>query len=133
MEIKNWEEVLNQAKKDDMVGISIAYLTGNEEFSVYVTELQPHSQVGAHYHQSGIEVYTILSAQGVIHTGQPTGNGEVNWHTPKQVKQGDFFTIEPGTVHQLKNPYDEKLVLVFCCPQAHLGEDRVVCGKAASQ
>jgi mannose-6-phosphate isomerase-like protein (cupin superfamily) len=126
MEVKNWQSVLAQAIQDNAVGISIAYLSGNEEFSMYVTEIKPNSQVGAHYHSKGVEIYQILEGQGVIHIGEPLKDAQVAWVEEVIVKKGDFFTILPGQVHQLKNPYKEKLVLVFGCPSDHLSSDRVV-------
>jgi quercetin dioxygenase-like cupin family protein len=124
--IKNWHSALNEAVLDDKAGIRIAKLVGNDDFSMYVTEILPKATVNAHYHSHGIEIYHILSGQGVIYTGAPINDNQTNWNESAIVKDGDFFVIEPGMVHQLKNPFEESLILIFGCPISHLSTDRVV-------
>lgn len=123
---RNFQEALTEAVTDSKVGIKIAPLTGDDTFALYVTEIPGKGKVGAHYHKEGLEVYQILSGNGTMHFGKPQSDNSVIWETPLEVKEGDFFTIPQGTVHQLRNPYQNKLVLVFGCPKSHLGTDRVI-------
>ena len=74
----NLYEKIENAKLDDVVGIRIAHLTGNDEFSLFGAEIAPRRKVGAHYHKSGIEMYKIVEGNGIMHTGLPDKNNYVN-------------------------------------------------------
>lgn len=126
MQITNYQQALQEAIKDEKAGIKIAKLSGNADFSLYVTELEPNAQVNAHYHNQGVEIYQILTGNGEIHLGKPDINNKVLWQPAFNVKAGDVFTIEPGTVHQLKNPHNKNLILIFGCSESHLGSDRII-------
>ncbi len=126
VKITNWEQALNLAKEDCAVGIRIATLTENIYFGMHVTEILPNRKVGAHYHQEGIEIYSILSGYGVLHTALPNPNGEPVNILSNPVKAGDFFNVNPGIIHQLENTSKELLILVFGCPASHLSSDRIL-------
>jgi mannose-6-phosphate isomerase-like protein (cupin superfamily) len=82
--------------------------------------------VGAHYHESGIEMYKIVEGNGMMHIGLPDNNNNVNWHHSTRVKKGDCFTVNEGEVHQLVNENESILIAIVCCPKSHLSSDRVV-------
>jgi quercetin dioxygenase-like cupin family protein len=124
--VTNWREALNKAKADPAVGIRIAPLTQNETFGMYVTEILPNKKVTAHYHQEGIEIYSILAGNGMLYTASPNRQNEPTYIQEKAVKTGDFFNIEPGVIHQLVNLGQDPLILVFGCPGSHLSSDRVI-------
>lgn len=124
--IGNLYELLKSAEKDPAVGISIARLSGSEQFSLYGAEIAPHSRIAAHYHGSGIEIYLLLEGEGIMYTGKPDSSGSVAWNTPLRLKKGDCFTVSEGEVHQLHNDSDKRVIVVFGCPGSHLSTDRVV-------
>lgn len=67
-----------------------------------------------------------MNGSGEIYTGMREGD-VVHWNAPTAVKSGDVFAIDSGMAHQLKNTSgSENLVLLFCCPHAHLKDDRVI-------
>jgi mannose-6-phosphate isomerase-like protein (cupin superfamily) len=124
--INNLYQVIKSANLDETVGIRIGYLTGSDAFSFYGAEIAPFKKVGAHFHESGIEIYQIVQGQGTMHTGIPDENLEVAWQDSFAVQQGDCFTIEEGEVHQLDNDNDHPLLLVVGCPESHLSTNRTV-------
>jgi mannose-6-phosphate isomerase-like protein (cupin superfamily) len=126
IDVTNWREALGNAKADATVGIRIAPLTQNASFSMYVTELPPNKKITAHYHQEGIEIYSILSGSGVLYTALVNCQNEPTCIQEKPVNAGDFFNIAPGVIHQLANPGQEPLILVFGCSDTHLTSDRIV-------
>ena len=126
LSINNIYKSIQKAEMDPLVGIRIAFLTGDDSLSFYVAEIGPHKKVGAHYHQSGIEIYQILEGSGEIHIGSPTEDDKVNWTTSQKVKIGDCFTVAEKEVHQLINIEDKKLLILFACPKSHLMENRVM-------
>lgn len=123
MNIINLKKALIDANTDTTANISIAFLTGNAEFGLHATEIAPGAKITAHYHQHGIEIYGILSGAGVIYTAKTSDEGFAN-STSTLIQAGDFFTIEPNTIHQLINTGSEPLLLIFGCPKDHLGSDR---------
>lgn len=122
----NLYEKIEGAKLDGVVGIRIVHLTGSDEFSLYGAEIAPSRKVGAHYHKSGIEMYKIVEGNGIMHTGFPDVDNNVNWHNAMRVKKGDCFTVNEGEVHQLVNENDSRLIAIVCCPKSHLSSDRIV-------
>lgn len=123
-QVTNWKEKLSDATLDPKVGIKIAKLTQDQEFSMHVTEIAPGSKVGSHFHQDGVEVYQILSGKGHMYLAEADRQSEIQ---KLDVSGGDFFTIKPNVVHQLENSGSDPLVLIFGCPQSHLSADRVIC------
>jgi quercetin dioxygenase-like cupin family protein len=128
LKIFNWEHELSSAIPDKAVGISLAYLAGNDLFTSYVTEISPGSSVAAHYHPEGIEIYQILFGKGIMKTGSVLPDASVNWNQPAEVQSGDFFTIHPEVVHQLENNSSEKLILIVTCSPTNLSHNRIVTG-----
>ena len=126
LNINNIYESISKAEMNPLVGIRIAFLTGDDSLSFYVAEIGPHKKVGSHYHISGIEIYQILEGSGEIHLGNPLINDSVNWTVSKKVKMGDCFTVAEKEVHQLINTEDTKLLILFACPKSHLAENRLM-------
>lgn len=124
--LNNLYERISFAELDEAVGIRVAYLTGNDEFSLFCAEIGPYKRVGAHYHTLGIEIYQIVEGNGTMFTGKPNINNNVTWNKPLKVKKGDCFTINEGEVHQLINKCGGKLIAIFGCPKSHLSSDRIV-------
>ncbi len=122
--IKNFEDVVDQAKVDDSVNIAIGQLTHDEDTCFYGTQMKAGSKVGCHYHKEGSEVYHILAGEGEIHlTDIAPGNTPFN-RRHFTVKKGDTFSVPNNTAHQLKATTD--LQLLFSCPQSHLSDDRYI-------
>lgn len=124
----NLYTLLKTAEFNPAVGIRIAPLSGNEYFSFYGAELAPQAKITAHYHKSGFELYFLVKGNGIMYTGKPEPTGAVSWNPALILEEGDCFTINEGEVHQLYNPSDNPVVLVFACPQSHLSTDRIVVG-----
>ncbi len=124
--VANWVHELSNAIPDKEVGISLAYLAGNDLFTSYVTEICSGACVAAHYHPEGIEIYQILSGRGVMKIGSVLADKSIRWDQCVEVKNGDFFTIHPGVVHQLENNSSERLVLIVTCSPTNLSYNRIV-------
>lgn len=92
--IHNWKEQLQSAIPDEKAGITIACLTDDSYFSMYITELPIDKKVNAHYHTEGIETYQILSGRGVIHLGNHCKDGTIKNIASHPVVEGDFFNQE---------------------------------------
>lgn len=123
MDVENIFRRVQEAPLDKKTGIRITRITGNEKYSFFAAEIAPKTKLRPHYHQNGIEFYQILEGTGSMKTGIFSGAGIV-WGEEFTVRKGDCFTIEEGMVHQLANPGSEKLLAVFVCPTAHVGDDR---------
>jgi quercetin dioxygenase-like cupin family protein len=119
----NLYQALQSAVMDDYAGIKIVKLTGDESLSFYVADIAPHTELTPHYHKAGIDAYQILKGAGTMKTG-PFVEGAFAWTEKFTANEGDCFHIEPGIVHQILNETDEQLILVFACPESHVGSDR---------
>lgn len=126
--VRNWPDEIQNAPVDAAVNIQIAPLAGDNQMTMYATVLKPGSQVKAHVHHKGTELYHILSGTGEMYTGHFNQvSGQVAWRQPSMVKTGDVFAIDAGITHQLRNTSSsEDLVLIFVCPPEHLQEDRTI-------
>ena len=124
--LNNIYEALEKAEFDKEVGISIAPLTGNSDFSLFAAEIAPNTKIGAHYHKHEHEIYQLLEGSGKMYTGIPDKNNKVKWNEPFEVKKGDCFTINEGVVHQLFNSSNQKMIVLFGCSKSHLENDRFV-------
>lgn len=124
--ITNLFEVLSNSGVDNIAGIKVNHLTGNDDMSIFGAEIAIGTCVRAHYHNSGIEIYHIVSGEGNMNIGQVMDNGAVSWLEQFSVGKGDSFTIKPKQVHKLKNSGNEKLIALFGCSTTHLSSDRVV-------
>jgi mannose-6-phosphate isomerase-like protein (cupin superfamily) len=114
------------ARIDPAVGIRLVKVTGDDHMGLYVAELEPHRSVTAHYHLAGSEIYQIVHGEGKIHTGVPTTDDVVAWHTSVDVRSGDCFTVQEGEVHQLENAGSYSMIAIIICPAAHIGHDRFI-------
>jgi uncharacterized cupin superfamily protein len=123
---KNVYNALETVQIDPDVGIGLGKLAGNDDFGIYCAELLPGVVVSPHYHEDGIETCQILEGEGVISTGRLDDNKKVVWTSTISLKKGDFITTYEREVHQLSNPSDKSLIVVFSAPTTHLGEDRIV-------
>jgi len=125
--LSNLYEQISTAELDEAVGIRLAYLTGDNKFSLYGAEISPYKKLAAHYHESGIEIYQIVDGYGTMFTGNHACNDNVTtWNKPLKVNKGDCFTINEGEAHQLLNNSDNKLIVIFGSPKSHLSTDRIV-------
>lgn len=124
--IVNMAEAIQRAQLDSKVGIAIVRLAGNDDFALYAAELAPGKAVTAHYHNRGVEIYQIVEGEGIMHTGLVNTDNHVSWNKPLAAKAGDCFNVEELEVHQLQNTEDKRLFVVFCCPNAHLNQDRFI-------
>lgn len=123
MEIKNISTSIINAPKDKGANIKIIKLTGNDNLSQFAAEIAPKSKLNPHYHNTGIETYQIFKGNGIIKIGE-LKKQEINWIKTINVKEGDFFTIEEKSIHQLLNDEEYPLLVIFSCPASHLGSDR---------
>ena len=125
--LSNLYEQISMAELDEAVGIRLAYLTGDDEFSLYGAEIAPYKRLAAHYHESGIEIYQIVEGIGTMFTGNHDCKDNVTtWNRPFNIKKGDCFIINEGEVHQLLNNSDSNLVVIFGAPKSHLSTDRIM-------
>lgn len=123
-DIKNIFENTSEGELDSVVGIKITHLAGDADLSFYLAEIEPNKKINAHYHKKGTEIYQIFEGSGEIRIGK---NGNINhWDIKKTVKKGDCFSVKEGEIHQLVNTGEEKLILLFACPNSHLSNDRTV-------
>lgn len=126
LKVSHWAHKLSNASPDKAVGISLAPLAGDDSFTSYVTEIPEGAYVAAHYHPEGSEIYQILSGKGLMKTGSVAADQSVKWDQCAEVTSGDFFTIHPGTVHQLENNSSERLILIVTCSPTNLSYNRIV-------
>lgn len=120
IKIISWEQAISACKYDEQVGIKIAKLAGDADFSTFITIIDSHKSVNPHYHAHGDEHYHIISGIGEIKLVD-TLNGTKTSHI---VKSGESFVVPEKIEHQLVNVGHEQLVLMFSCPISHLDSDR---------
>jgi quercetin dioxygenase-like cupin family protein len=123
MKISNIITSLNKIVTNDISGVKLVHLTGDEKMAVFAIELAGNQLIPAHYHKKDIETYFILSGQGMVHTGR-LEEGNIKWLTKKQVSEGDCFTIYPEEVHEFKNISEGALRILATAPLSHINEDR---------
>lgn len=120
MNIVNWKEVIGSCKYDSAVGIRIAKLAGNDNFSTFITEIDPQKKVKPHFHKNGDEHYHIISGKGTMYLKNVlTGEGG-----SYLVSEKESFVVPENYLHELTNSGDVPLILMFSCPISHLNEDR---------
>lgn len=123
MKIKNIFTELENSLMDNKAGIRLIKLTGDKEISVYAADIAPKTELRPHYHKLGIETYQILQGEGVMKIGN-LENDKVTWIDIFTAKAGDCFSIEEGLIHQIINESEKELLVVFSCPESHVGDDR---------
>jgi mannose-6-phosphate isomerase-like protein (cupin superfamily) len=119
--IITWNDAINSCDYDESVGIKIAKLATSDTLSTFITEINPHKSVNAHYHKYGNEHYHIISGNGEIQL-ENVLNGEKCSH---KVSAGQSFVVPENVLHKLINTNPTTpLVLMFSCPPSHLDTDR---------
>jgi len=122
--LQNIYTSLSNAVPDPAVGISLAHLMGDENFSYYVTQIPPQSQLTAHFHQHGNELYQVIEGKGVIWITDAKTKNLAHQNTRYDIGTGDTFLVPEMTIHQLSNPGPKPLIMMFGCPQSHITSDR---------
>ena len=123
MDVKNITTELKKAPLDPKAGIKLVKLTGDKNISVFAAEIAPRTELNPHIHEHGNETYQILYGSGKMKIGQRKNNS-VLWDEIFNVETGDCYSVNEGQVHQIINESDSLLLVVFSCPEAHLGDDR---------
>ncbi len=118
--------LLQHLETDNVVGINVGHLAGDDSLSFFGAGIDPGKSVTAHYHEKGIEIYFIVSGSGLMGIGRIKDDEQIAWTGQFAVGAGDCFAISPGEVHQLKNRGHERLVVIFGCTKAHLSTDRTL-------
>lgn len=116
---------LQRSVPDREAHIRHARLNDSHDWGLHVSEI--FDRVACHVHFSGAEVYEIICGTGVIYSGQVTVRGneyEVEQPVKTIVGPGDVFKIPEGVAHQLVRKSEEPLIIIFACPDDHLGPDR---------
>ena len=122
-----WRSALAEAKADIIARIKHAQLQGVESWRLHVAEIS--DKVACHVHKDGIEVYEIVAGAGILYSGVTDLSGDSprllnQYKLP--VKKGDAFIVPSYYAHQLVRSGSEPLIILFACPDEHLGSDRVV-------
>ena len=68
---------------------------------ISLVTLDPNEKSEKHYHKWTLEVYTLISGNGVISCGKDN----------QTVSSGDIVIVEPGIRHQICNTGDDTLVI----------------------
>ncbi|HMT02992.1 MAG TPA: cupin domain-containing protein [Burkholderiales bacterium] len=118
--IIQWKNLINNCKFDEKVGIRIAKIAGNEEFSTFITVISPNKWVKPHYHNHGDEHYHIISGNGKIILKNIEDHQEKSY----LVNGNESFVVPEKTIHQLINIGTDDLILMFSCSMSHLSNDR---------
>jgi len=125
VEEKDWRSALSRVSVDQAANIRHAEIHGSAEWRIHVAEIA--ERVACHVHRKDDEVYEIVAGSGVLFYSMieecPEGikTGEV-FRLP--VKTGDVFVVPFNCAHQLVNTGAESLIILFACPDSHLGNDR---------
>jgi mannose-6-phosphate isomerase-like protein (cupin superfamily) len=123
LEIKNAQQILDNLEIDHVMNKQVAFLTGNEDASLFIIQLHYDQTLPAHYHKKDIEIYYILSGQGIITTKFYSEVKHVDKRS-QTVAKGDSFTVHPFQIHQISNQHDEVLQILAIAPRSHNGTDR---------
>lgn len=86
---------------------------GNLHQSLAEARVPPGAATLAHRHRRSEEIYHFTSGQGLMGLGQEVF----------AVAGGDTVAIAPGTLHWLKNPGPEPLVVLCACSPAYTHDD----------
>lgn len=118
--IIDWKSALDQCRYDIAVGIKIAKLSGDANFSTYLTSIDPGKSVNPHYHKHGEEHYHIIEGAGEIVLTDVISKVS----TTISLRANNSLVVSANTLHQLRNTANVPLVLMFSCPESHLDKDR---------
>ena len=124
--LNNLFKALENAEPDPKVGIKVAHLSGNDEFSLFVAEIAPNKMISAHYHEKGDEIYFIFEGKGLMYLSKTNENKNIKWEKPFNLNSGDSFNIKEGYAHQLFNNTENKMIAIFGCSRTHLSSDRLI-------
>ena len=120
LDIKAMIKSLSNKKIDD--GIFIQQLSNDADFAGFLTFVKPGVSSKPHYHKEGIEIYHVLSGEGLLQTWQKDNAKVVD---QQKIAKGHFYNIAPNVVHQIKNKGSEDLKMMFFCDPKHISIDRV--------
>lgn len=123
----SWRTAVSDAKPDLVAQIRHAQLQGDHSWRLHVAEIS--DKVACHVHRDGIEVYEVISGAGTLYSGPTTSTGNNPTLLTRHqlaVKDGDVFIVPAGYAHQLVRSGDTPLIILFACPDSHLGHDRLV-------
>ena len=123
----SWRAALAAAKVDLVASIKHAQLQGDESWRLHVAEIS--HKVACHVHKNGIEVYEIVAGTGTLCSGPADLSDESPQLLARHklpVKEGDAFVVPGCYAHQLVRSGSAPLIILFACPDEHLGADRVV-------
>ena len=121
------KQALQRAVPDREAHIRHARLNDSSDWGLHVSEI--FDRVACHVHFSGTEVYEIICGDGIIYSGpvkNTEGKCEVEQPVATIVGPGDVFQIPEGVAHQLVRKSEEPLIIIFACPDSHLGPDRLI-------
>ncbi|MEC7640523.1 MAG: cupin domain-containing protein [Nitrospinota bacterium] len=97
-------------------GVDIEQLLAREhcsQFSAYRVCMRPHEEKKLSYHQSGEELYYVLSGEGMAFLGGDE----------YRLKGGCFFRVPPQTLHQFKTADHSLEMLNFHSPPVFANHD----------
>ena len=120
MKVVDWLQALELGSFDETVGIRITKLCGDEQFSTFLTSIDPGKYVNPHYHRLGNQHYHIIAGTGEIWLVDVNSGTS----TTTTVCKNNSFMVDANKIHSLKNTGPVPLVLMFSCPESHLTHDR---------
>ena len=123
MEILNAFEKLSMGEIDKAVGFKLERLTGNNDFSLLIAEIEAGRTMKPHFHKKGIEIYLIYEGSGKIRIGK-FSKSKLIWDNEFPLNKGDCFTVSENKVHQLVNNSSANMTVIFISPMSHLNKDR---------
>lgn len=118
--ITKWRYIIDDCAYDPSVGIKIAQLAGDENFSTFISEIGINKSVNPHYHKHGDEHYHIISGSGKIDLKNVVTGEE----SSSAVSAQESFVVPENVLHKLTNTGNTPLILMFSCPLSHLNADR---------
>lgn len=125
IEEKVWRQALSQVEADSQANILHSVISGSDEWRVHVAEIA--EKVACHVHRVGDEVYEIVAGKGVLFYSRVKDGVHVlaaeEIHS-LAVQAGDVFVVPCNCAHQLVNAGPDRLIILFACPDSHLGDDR---------
>ncbi|MDQ1097611.1 MULTISPECIES: cupin domain-containing protein [Chryseobacterium] len=122
MKISNVSPALEAIDNDCSISAKIVCLTGDEHASVFAIELHPGQFIPVHYHTKGIEMYYILSGEGLILV-RDIQDARPTWKHILRVSSGDCFSIYPGQVHKFENNSAQNVQLLVTAPMSHTNDE----------
>ena len=122
MEIINIHRLLIDIKEDYTTHRRVAFITGNEQTSLYIVELLPEQSLPPHYHKKNTEIYYVLSGEATLYIRRNEDTTRLT--IERNMKKGDAITIHPNEIHQITNCSNKVLQILGIAPQSHNATDR---------